>query len=237
MEGYDSKIFSDGSQPVRWWNRGDCNGEVAGAMGLAGLELQNQKYTRTAANIGDWLFFKSMMSLGDRADPEHPAYGLSGWNDSPEYCGPGSMDGFGVYYGDDNARVILGMMLSARAQNTDRYDKRLMNILLGNLRISGVYGFQPDRIDQGPLVKAGWKHFFTNNNISYSPHYQANMWACYLWAYKQTGFDLFLKRAKTAIGMTMAAYPDKWIWTNGIQQERAKMLLPLAWLIQGGGYS
>jgi hypothetical protein len=58
------------------------------------------------------------------------------------------------------------------------------------------------------------------------------MWACYLWAYKQTGFDLFLKRAKTAIGMTIAAYPDKWIWTNGIQQERAKMLLPLAWLVR-----
>jgi hypothetical protein len=32
--------------------------------------------------------------------------------------------------------------------------------------------------------------------------------------------------------MTMAAYPDKWIWTNGIQQERAKMLLPLSWLVR-----
>jgi hypothetical protein len=232
MEGYDSKIFSDGSQAVRWWNRGDCNGEVAGAMGLAGLELQNQNYLKTASNIGDWLFFKSMISLGDHADPNHPAYGLSGWNDSPEYCGPGSMDGFAVYYGDDNARVILGMMIAARAQNTDRYDKRLLNILLANLRISGVFGFQPDRLDQGPLMKAGWEHFFTNNSISYSPHYQANMWACYLWAYHQTGFDLFLKRAKTAISMTMAAYPDKWKWTNGIQQERAKMLLPLAWLVR-----
>lgn len=30
--------------------------------------------------------------------------------------------------------------------------------------------------------------------------------------------------------MTMAAYPDLWHWTNGIQQERARMVLPLAWL-------
>jgi hypothetical protein len=30
----------------------------------------------------------------------------------------------------------------------------------------------------------------------------------------------------------MAAYPDNWRWTNGIQQERARMLLPLAWLIR-----
>ena len=32
--------------------------------------------------------------------------------------------------------------------------------------------------------------------------------------------------------MTMEAYPDKWIWTNGIQQERARMVLPLAWLVR-----
>lgn len=232
LEGFDAKIFHDGTQPVRWWRRGDCNGEIAGAVSLAGYSLKDSAYLKTGANIGDWLFFISMISLGERSDPEHPAYGLSGWNDIPEYCGPGTMNGYDVYYGDDNARVILGMMISAAAQNTDRYDKRLLNIILGNLRISGKYGFQPNRLDQAPLIKTGWKHYFNDTNISYSPHYQANIWACYLWAYNQTGFKLFLDRAKTALSMTMDAYPDKWIWTNGIQQERAKMLLPLAWLVR-----
>ncbi len=232
MEGYDSKIFSDGSQAVRWWNRGDCNGGVAGAMALAGLVLKDSKYIETSANLGNWLFFNSMISLGDRADPDHPSYGLSGWNDTPQYAGPGSSDGYTVYYGDGTARTILGMMIAAAARNTDRYDKRLLNILLANLRISGVYGFQPDRLDQGPLVKYGWEHYFTDKNVSYSPHYQAYMLSCYLWAYHQTGFDLFLKRAETAISMMMAAYPHRWKWTNGIQQERAKMLLPLAWLVR-----
>jgi len=232
MEGFDSKIFSDGSQAVRWWNRNDCNGEVAGAMGLAGAELQNSKYLQTAKNIGDWLYFKSMMSLGDHMKPDHPAYGLFGWNDTPKYAGPGYGDGYAVYYGDDNARSMLGMMIAASAQKSDRYDMRLLMCLLGNLRISGVYGFQPDRTDHGPLEKTGWEHFFRDKNSSYSPHYQANMWACYLWAYQQTGFELFLTRAKTGIGMTMSAYPDQWKWTNGIQQERAKMLLPLAWLVR-----
>lgn len=32
--------------------------------------------------------------------------------------------------------------------------------------------------------------------------------------------------------MTIAAYPNKWRWTNGLQQERARLLLPLAWLIR-----
>ena len=232
LEGFDAKIFYDGTQPVRWWRRGDCNGEIAGAISLAGVVLKDSAFLKTGSNIGDWLFFRSLISQGDRSEPGHPAYGLSGWNDVPGYCGPGTMNGYEVYYGDDNARVILGMMISAAAQKTDRYDGRLMNIIIGNLRISGIYGFQPNRLDQPPLVNAGWKHYFEGTNVSYSPHYQANIWACYLWAYKQTGYRLFLERAESAISMTMSAYPDKWIWTNGIQQERAKMLLPLSWLVR-----
>ncbi|MEX2592809.1 MAG: hypothetical protein WD426_08540 [Anditalea sp.] len=232
LEGFDAKIFSDGTQPVRWWRRADCNGEIAGAMSVAGVALENAAYQNVGGNIGDWLFFQSMMSLGDRNNPDHPAYGLFGWNESPQYTGPGSMDGYAVYYGDDNARVMLGMMLAGATLETDRYDERLMKGLLGNLRISGVNGFQRNRIDQSPLMKIGWENLFKDNNTSFSPHFQANMWACYLWAYQHTGFDLFLERAKTAIGLTMAAYPGKWKWTNGIQQERAKMLLPLAWLVR-----
>ena len=30
----------------------------------------------------------------------------------------------------------------------------------------------------------------------------------------------------------MEAYPENWGWTNGIQQERARMILPLAWLVR-----
>ncbi len=232
LEGFDAKIFADGTQPVRWWRRNDCNGEIAGAMALAGIVRSNAAWLKTAGNIGDWLYFRSQMSLGDRADPQHPAYGLFGWNDTPQYCGPGSMDGFAVYYGDDNARSMLGMMLAAAALDTDRYDERLLQGLLANLRISGRFGFQPDRLDQGPLEAAGWQHYFRQGNVSYSPHYQATMWACYLWAYRHTGFALFLERARLAIRKTMEAYPERWAWTNGIQQERAKMLLALAWLVR-----
>ena len=232
MEGFDAKIFANGTQPVRWWNRADCNAETAGAMAAAGLVLPNPNYLATGRKIGDWLFFRSRMTQGHRADPQHPAFGLIGWNDSPQYCGPGSMDGYAVYYGDDNARSMLGMMLAAAALKTDRYDERLLQALLANLRISGRLGFQPDRVDQGPLEKAGWEHFFRSRSTSLSPHFQATMWACYLWAYRHTGFELFLQRARTAIGLTMDAYPDHWVWTNGLQQERAKMLLALAWLVR-----
>ncbi|MCE9613864.1 MAG: hypothetical protein K8T26_06275 [Lentisphaerae bacterium] len=232
LEGFDARVFCDGAQPVRWWIRADCNGEIAGAMAAAGRVLGSPRDSTTAGNIGDWLLFRSMMSQGDHANPEHPAYGLLGWNESPQYVGPGSMDGYAVYYGDDEARAMMGMMLAAAVLQTDRYDERLMKCLLANLRVSGQFGFQPDRIDQGRLEKVGWRHYFSDQNTSYAPHFQASMWTCFLWAFRHTGFDLFLQRAKTAIGMTMAAYPDRWKWTNGLQQERAKMLLALAWLVR-----
>lgn len=142
------------------------------------------------------------------------------------------MDGFGVYYGDDNARGMMGMMAAAAAINTDRWDERLALGLLANLRMSGRRGFQPDRIDEAPLEKAGWRAYFEGDTVSISPHFQSYIWACDLWAYARSGFPLFLERAKAAVRTTIEAYPDHWQWTNGIQQERSRMLLPLAWLVR-----
>ncbi len=231
MEGFDARIFADGTQPVRWWNRGDCNGETAGAMSVAGIALQNSIYQKVGGNIGDWLYFRSMISLGDRANPNHPAYGLLGWTDVPQYCGPGTINCYDVYYGDDQARNMLGIMLTGATQNTTRYNDRLLKGLLANLRVTGRSGFQPDRIDQDSLLKNGWQYYSNLNNVSYSGNFQAFMWACYLWAYRQTGFDLFLKRAKAGINTMMAAYPHQW-GVTGIQMDRTRMLLPLAWLVR-----
>jgi hypothetical protein len=238
LEGFNSTIRFDGMQNVRWWRRNDCNGETAGAMAIAGALLRDEKYLRVAGNIVDYLYFRSILSQGKRADPANPAYGLIGWNDVPRYHG--NLDGYGVYYADDNARSMLGVMAAAAVLKTDRWDDRLARCLLANLRLAGQLGFQPDRIDEASLEKDGWRHYFASRRISLSPHYQSYLWACYLWAYRQCGTcqegildtGLFLDRAKTAIHMTMEAYPKRWRWTNGIQQERARMLLPLAWLVR-----
>ncbi len=229
MEGFDAKIFSDGTQPIRWWRRNDCNGEAAGAMSVAGLALKNPNYLKVGGNIGDWLYLRSPMSLGDRANPNHPAYGLIGWNDVPEYFGPKVMNGYEVYYDDDNARTALGIILSASVLKTDRYNERLSKNVLALIRITGKQGFMPDRIDQPALEQNGWQSYFNKSGANYSPGMQSYVWAYYLWAYKQTGFDLFLKRTKNAITETMKTFPKHDIWNNGT---RARMLLPLAWLVK-----
>jgi len=68
--------------------------------------------------------------------------------------------------------------------------------------------------------------------VAYHPHFEAYPWACFLRAYEKTHFSPFLDRTRTGIRMTMEAYPDQWLWTNGLQQERARMLLALAWLVR-----
>jgi hypothetical protein len=230
LEGFNAAVEPDGAQPVRWWRRGDCNGEAAGALAMAGLALNDRELTEIGARVGDWYLARSIMAGGDRADPSHPAYGLLGWNDVKLYWG--NLDGYGVYYGDDNARAILGMCLAASVLKTDRWDRRILQALFANDRITGPRGFQPDRVDQPDLVRQGWQAYKAAPTVSYSPHYQSYMWACRLWAATRTGHAPFLRVTEKAIREMMEAYPDRWAWVGSAQLERSRMLLCLAWLVR-----
>jgi hypothetical protein len=137
-----------------------------------------------------------------------------------------------VYYADDNARGMLGMITAAAALQTDRWDERLAQCLLANLRMTSRLGFSPERVN-GPLPPDAWRERFASEFTFFCPHHQAYLQACLLWAYRQGGDRLFLERAKRAIRLTMEAYPDQWVWTNGqMTIERARFLLPLAWLVR-----
>jgi len=230
LEGFSSRVDREGFQQVRWWRRCDCNAEVAGALALAGSALVDSRYRATAGNICDWLIGESMLTNGSRADPAHPDYGLYGWNDVAKYWR--DLDGYAVYYGDDNARALLGLMAAAAATGEDRWDESIIRCILANFRTAGPQGFRQSRINGPDLEKNGWRHYAALDEPVYAPHFQSYLWACYLWAYRHTGYAPFLERSETAIRMMMEAYPDSWHWTNGIQQERARMLLPLSWLVR-----
>ncbi len=223
LEGVQSRIEVDGSQPLQCRWRNDCTGETAMALAFDGA-VHNSVTSRGAADgLPDFIYTTSEMAKGPRSDPTSPSYGLVGWDTDK---------GLGNYYGDDNARSLLGVIATASLLKTDRWDEAIMRGLLANFRTTGAQGFRENCITEEALQKEGWQHFFNASNVSLAPHYQAYLWAAYLWAYKQTGYAPFLERTKTAIRATMAGYPDQWHWTNGIQQERARMLLPLAWLIR-----
>lgn len=212
--------------------RSDCNAESLGAIALAGALLGNDEYKQVAANVMNWFLNESDLANAERADEDNDRYGLLSWHS-------GAMD---TYYGDDNAKAILGLMLGAAALETDEYDERILEAILANFRTSSIYGFRLDSIKGTDLEANGWQYYYNSTTKSYRSHFQSLLWACFLWAYDRTGYEPLLTRTKTAIDLMMDAYDNamagdednytEWYWTNGMQQERAKMILPLAWLVR-----
>jgi len=224
LEGASAKIHADGSQDWSGSLRNDCIGEGSMAMAFSGTISRRAEDLAVAANLSDYIYFTSPIAQGPRADPASADYGLLHW-----FAALGSQ---GVYYGDDNARSMLGTIATSALLRADRWDEGLLKCMLANLRTTGPLGFRSDRLDQQPLQANGWRHYWTDARTHFAPHYESWLWACLLWAYARTGFEPFLERPRTAIRLTMEAYPHQWRWTNGIQQERGRMLLPLAWLVR-----
>lgn len=221
LEGHNSAIDADGRQTYRYSLRTDVHGETAMALTLAGKLLGKEQYTQVAHRLIDYALKEA--TSGPRSDPSNAAYGLISWGFPDDYRR-------GVYYGDDNARFLLGSLLSAHLMNERSWDLKLRAAIDANFETTGLDGFRGGRIDDGDLQKNGRDFYGKRNYINPHPHYESWLWAVYLWFYSKTGEKKYYDLCKKGISLTMAAYPHEWRWTNGIQQERARMLLPLAWL-------
>lgn len=219
LEGFESAIDHNGRQRRRVWVRGDCTGEAGGVFAYDYAVSGNPQSKAIASQIFDYVWSAPDFN---QDDPANPVYGLNNWYER----GP-------VFYGDDNARVIMPTLAGAALLGEDRWNERVMRCLLGNLRTTGKLGFRRSRLDYPGSFANGetWQTYFNEEHVHYAPHYQAYLWACFLWAHALTGYDGFLDRTVNAIRMTMEAYP-KWKWANGFTQEQARMLLPLAWLVR-----
>lgn len=218
MEGHCSAINNDGVQECRYWMRADVQGESAMALAVAGDMLGIGSYMDIASNLIDYAFeaFRS----GPRSDPSNPGFGLLGWGMNHE----------GRYYGDDNARCLLGMCMAASLLGTDRWNDMIVESILANFRTTGRWGFRTTDLLQKDLEANGIDHYRNAEFRNAWPHFESWLWACYLWLYRQSGYEPLLDMARSGIYKTMEVYPAWWRWTNGIQQERARMILPLAWL-------
>lgn len=223
LEGFAAGNDHDGSQRQRIPLRDDCNAEVAMALAVDASLNDNNRTRQVAANLLRYIYVDSGMCGGVRGNPKHPAFGLMAWG----AIAPAWMC---ANYGDDNARAILGTIITEACIGTDEWNSYVMRALLANLRTTGKLGFRDDRVDIGPLETNGWKHYANAENINYSPHMDSYLWACNLWAYRQTGYKPFLDSTKTAIRMTMDAFPNEWRWNDS--NERSRMLLCLAWLVR-----
>lgn len=218
LEGHCSAIYKDGRQAYRYWIRDDIQGESSMAFAIAGELLDNQEYKAIAERLSDYSFKE--FQDGPRSDPNSPTYGLLGWAYTHKW----------VYYGDDNARSILGSILAGKVLGTDKWKKNLDAAIEANFNTTGKNGFRGPRLHEQDIQRNGLEYYQNGELINPHPHFESWLWACYLWQYANTGDKKYLETAEKGISLTMAAYPDGWSWTNGIQQERARMVLPLAWL-------
>jgi hypothetical protein len=227
LEGYTSEINWDGTQNHTLNVRADCNGEVA--MMFAVASMINLTSTTKAVALMDYLWKYSELHRGPRSNWSNPAYGNIGW----AVTDPVNL---GVYYGDDNARVILSSLVAASILKTNTWDVPILRGILGNLRTTSHWGYRPGDIVQSDLDQNGWQYYFYGdceiNNCQWpEPHFQSYMWAVFIWAYHHTGYEMFLKRAEVAIEAYMNKYPlTKWV--ESFSTEQARMLLPLSWLVR-----
>lgn len=223
LEGYASGIRHDGTQLQRLPLRADCSAESAMVLAFDAALNQAKRSRMVASNLLDFVYFNSGTCQGVRADPKHPAFGHIGWGD----VAPAWMI---ANYGDDNGRAMLATLLAGACLKSDRWDDAVAKALLANFRTTGKLGFRGDRIDLAPLAQNGWKAYRDDAPVNYSPHFESCLWACNLWAYRQTDFRPLFDKTTNAIAMTMRAYPAQWRWQDNI--ERARMLLCLAWLVR-----
>lgn len=225
LEAPLSILQHDGSQLQSVARRGDCTGESAMALAFGGRVFGDADKSQIAENLLDFWYFTSDACKRERGDPNHGAYGLIAWGiTSPAW--------YVANYGDDNARLLMGTMAAAALAGEDRWDELMMRCLLANLRTTGPLGFRGGRIDVPALSQRGWQPYFQRRIVNLSPHYEAYLWACFLWAYRETGYEPFYQRAENALRISMDQYTDGWRWTNGLAQEKARILLPLAWLVR-----
>ncbi|HEY54112.1 MAG TPA: hypothetical protein G4N94_11705 [Caldilineae bacterium] len=219
IEGFESAINHEGRQMQRIWPRGDCTAETAMVFALDWALTRNPDSRQLATQMFDYV-----LSSPDffQDDPDSPAYGLNNWYER----GP-------VFYGDDNARVILSTLITGHLFEDGRWDERVLRCLLANLRTTGALGFRRNRIDLHHFFEdeRGWRFFYQEEIATGAPHHQAYLWAAYLLAYRITGYDGFITKTKDAIRTMMDTYPN-WQWTNDFTEEPARMLLPLAFLVR-----
>ncbi len=136
---------------MRYAVRNDCMSEAAMLLALAATTTGRAEHAATATNLVNYVFGKSGLAGGPRTDPNSASYGLVGW----------SLDQPDTYWGDDNARAMLGVGVVAAVSNDRRWDELLVRDILANLRTTGRNGFRPSNLDDKTLQARGWKAYWT----------------------------------------------------------------------------
>ncbi|MBN1437053.1 MAG: discoidin domain-containing protein [Sedimentisphaerales bacterium] len=225
-EGFWTYVKHDGSQPFRVIRRVDNNAETAMALALGGKATGREKDLDTSKNLLDYIYFLSDFQSGVMADPHHPAFGLTAWQ-LPQN-GPTPPHSDKTSYLASDCRQVTAALAAATTLADDRWDNRHLRFMLAVERVTAANGFG-HRMTTRQLETNGWRHYcelLDSLAISDSPP------GHFLMAYKLTGHEPFLVKAKRNIESIMAAYPDDFKRWNTTNSGDCNFLLTLAWLVR-----
>ena len=245
FEGLTSDIDLLGRQPQSIGVRADCVTESSASFAVRGRVTKNSSDLLVGTNLLSYAHIHAgytqpwIVGAGAETDASRPwtasgdAFGLLSWTTADA--------AYELYYKDDDARGMLGAIATASLVQSDRWHTTLVTAILGNLRTTPKNGFGPLSGGFSTMVSElgpghdGWRAVYDSagGHPSFSPHYSSYIWAVHLWAYSRCGFAPLLERPMAALKIMMTNYPTKWVPTsNGIAMQRARIILPLAFLVR-----
>ncbi|MBE6550902.1 MAG: hypothetical protein E7665_02075 [Ruminococcaceae bacterium] len=231
IEGFSSEIDYKGDQTSHSVIRPDCVGEATMLTALDYLVTKNPvskldsisilKYSTLKKSI---LFPESTILVSEK---DSPMYGLMNWTTTQK-----------LFYGDDNARALLGMIAARSIIGSEAdealplLDEDIIRCTLANLRTTGINGFRHSSLSERDFKDRSWEYYYNEDLIEPTPHYTAYLWTLYLEIYALTGIEELFVRAKKAIRYCMEIGYKKWRWQNSLSGELTRMLLPLSFLVR-----
>lgn len=156
FEGLTSDIAVDGTQPQSLGVRCDCVTESSAAFAVRGVVLGNASDLRVAQNLLNYghihAGYHQPWAVGAGPDivkrrdwiAAGEAFGIMSWTTSD--------NAYEEFYKDDDARGLLGAIVTAGALKSPRWHTTLATASLANLRVTPRDGFGPSSSGLAALV-------------------------------------------------------------------------------------
>ena len=217
-EGLAHNIDPTGKQSFAPAVRNDCAGEVAGACLFDWLLHRNERSHTRFKNIQQFCFQK----MTDHSDG--PFKGMMRW----------TTNNYGVCYGDDVARTVLGTLLGMQlTDDREHLDAvcRAMDFLVST---TGTDGLRVSRTDAETLTDEKIAQLRETPSNFPCAHHNGFYMAALLMTYQLTGKVSYRETAERGIATLMTAFPDT-VREHSETQELCRLLLPLACLYEATG--
>jgi len=216
-EGLAHNISPDGYQRKAIEIRADCAGEVGAACMLDWLLHKNKQSLTRFKNTQKFCFEKMTVHDGIYK-------GMLRW----------TTNSFGVCYGDDVARAILGTLLYMQLTDDRTYLDTVCDNLDFLVKTTGTDGLRVSRTDIQTMPKERMEQLHNTPSDFPCAHHNGYYMAVLAMAYGLTGKRDYLDTAVKGVETLMTAFPDT-IREHSETQELCRLILPLACLYEVTG--